>query len=85
MSADQIPVSFNCKDCGAKLEWSDDAIDTTEIRCKNCGKYFGTYRDLRDTALKAVRDKAEAIIKDALKRSQIDFTVFAMMTNAPVS
>lgn len=64
----EIPVSFYCKVCGAKLEWEDDSVDSTEIACKKCGNVFGTYADLRETALEAVRAKAESAIKDALKR-----------------
>lgn len=67
MTTDKVQVSFSCKSCGAKLEWPDNAIDSTEIKCQNCGVRFGTYRDLRDTALEAVRDKAEVIVKDAFK------------------
>ncbi len=63
-----IPVSFNCKTCGERLTWPDDTVDTTEIFCKKCGKRFGTYADLRNTALDAVRSKAESIMKDAFKR-----------------
>lgn len=66
--ADKISISFARKRCGTKLAWRDDASDFTEIKCKKCGTRFGTYRDLRDTALKAARDKAHSIIKDALKK-----------------
>jgi hypothetical protein len=65
---DKIPVSFTCKVCGTKLTWSDDAVDRTEITCQKCGKVFGTYADLKHTALEAVRAKAEAVMKDAFKR-----------------
>ena len=58
-----IPVSFRCDACGTKIEWTDDAIDSTPITCKKCGKYHGTYADLRHTATEAVRARAEAIIK----------------------
>ncbi len=67
MSTIPVPVSFHCKKCGTKLTWTDDAIDETEIFCKGCGERFGTYADLRHTALHAVKEKAEAAIKDALK------------------
>lgn len=62
-----IPVSFNCKACGTKLTWDDNATDTTEIFCKKCGKRFGTYADLRNAAMGAVKDKVESVIKDAFK------------------
>jgi DNA-directed RNA polymerase subunit RPC12/RpoP len=65
---DKVEVSFSCKQCGEKLTWSDDAIDSTEISCKRCGKVFGTYADLRETALEATKAKAESIIKDIFKR-----------------
>jgi DNA-directed RNA polymerase subunit RPC12/RpoP len=67
MPSDSVSVSFNCKGCGAKLSWPDDAIDSTEISCSNCGKYFGTYRDLRDAAMDATKAKVESMIKDVLK------------------
>ena len=68
MMTDEIPVSFRCKACDTKLTWSDDALDSTEIACKQCGKVFGTYADLRHTAVEAVRDKAIATFKKAFKR-----------------
>lgn len=66
----EVPVSFNCKGCGEKLTWSDDAVDSTNLSCKKCGKYFGTYADLRHTATEAVREKAVSAIRDVLKRSR---------------
>ena len=64
---ESIPVSFRCDACDAKIEWPDDATDSTPIVCKKCGKHHGTYTDLRHTAMEAVRAKAEAMIKKALK------------------
>ena len=68
METTKIPVSFRCKVCGTKLTWPDDAIDTTELACTNCGEYFGTYADLRHTAVEGVKARVESILKDALKR-----------------
>lgn len=68
MTTTKVPVSFACKACGEKLTWSDDAVDTTEIFCKECGKRFGTYADLRNTAIEAVKDRVESMFKDAIKR-----------------
>jgi len=65
---DTIPVSFNCKNCGAKLSWRDDATDSTKIACEQCGIHFGTYADLRHTAVEAVKSKAESMMKDVFKR-----------------
>jgi transcription elongation factor Elf1 len=65
---EKIPVSFRCKSCGTKLTWSDDAVDSTEITCKNCGTRFGTYADLRHTAVETVKEKVTALFKDAFKR-----------------
>ncbi len=68
MEATKVPVSFRCDACNAKIRWTDDAVDSTEIICKNCGKCHGTYADLRHTAMEAVRGRVESIMKDALKR-----------------
>jgi transcription elongation factor Elf1 len=68
MPNDTIPVSFNCKQCGARITWSDDAVDSTAISCSNCGFHFGTYRDLRDTAIDAVRQRVEGLFRDTFKR-----------------
>lgn len=68
MDTTNIPVSFNCKRCGTKLTWSDDAVDETELSCKNCGHYFGTYADLKHTAVEGVKARVKSILKDALKR-----------------
>jgi len=67
METTKIPVSFRCKACGTKLTWPDDAIDSTELSCQ-CGKYFGTYADLRHTALEGVKSRIESIMQDAFKR-----------------
>jgi DNA-directed RNA polymerase subunit RPC12/RpoP len=65
---DKVTVSFTCERCGEKLSWSGDAIDSTEISCKKCGKHFGTYADLRRTALKTTKAKFDSILKDVFKR-----------------
>jgi hypothetical protein len=49
-----MPVSLTCRKCGTKLQWPDDASDSTEIKCQKCGEHFGTYRDLRNAALDAL-------------------------------
>ena len=67
MTRDTVTVTFRCNLCGTKIEWPDDAIDSTKIACKNCGTDHGTYRDLRDAAMKATKDKVERMLKDALK------------------
>lgn len=61
-------VSFRCKKCGTKLTWLDNADDSAKLTCANCGEHFGTYGDLRHTAIEAVRARAEAILKDGFKR-----------------
>lgn len=68
MASDKITVSFNCKRCGAKLSWPDDAIDSTEISCSNCGKHFGTYLDLRNAAMDATKAEIESTMKNILNR-----------------
>ena len=65
---DTISISFNCKVCGAKLVWDDDIADNAPLNCKSCGEYFGTYMDLKETAMKAARDRVEEIIRDAFRR-----------------
>lgn len=64
---DKAQVSFKCGNCGTKIVWSDDAIDSTEIFCANCGERAGTYGDLRDAAMEAAKAKVESILKDAFK------------------
>jgi DNA-directed RNA polymerase subunit RPC12/RpoP len=61
-------ISFKCKKCGEKLSWSDNVTDSTLIVCKKCGKRFGTYADLRHTAVEATKSKLESIMKGAIKR-----------------
>jgi len=68
---DSIPVSFACKKCRTKLTWPDDAVDTTKISCTNCGEYFGTYEDLRHTAMEAVKARTEQIMKDVLEGGEV--------------
>lgn len=63
-----VPISFTCKACGTKLTWSNDAIDSTVISCKKCGKVFGAYADLRHTAVDALKSKVDSTLKDIFKR-----------------
>lgn len=65
--SDTVSVAFNCRRCGTKLTWDDSATDSTAIACKQCGEHFGTYADLRETAMNAVRGKVEGMLKDAFK------------------
>lgn len=67
--SDTVSISFNCKRCGTKLTWPDDATDSTKIACSNCGEDFGTYADLRHTAMEATKAKIESMLKDAFKGS----------------
>ncbi|TAM86664.1 MAG: hypothetical protein EPN41_09450 [Candidimonas sp.] len=68
MASDKVTVSFSCKGCGTRLSWLDDAIDSTKISCSNCGKYFGTYLDLRNAAMDATKAEIESRMEDILKR-----------------
>jgi transcription elongation factor Elf1 len=61
-------VSFKCKKCGEKLSWLDNITDSTVLICKKCGQRFGTYADLRHTAMEAAKSKLEAIMKGPFKR-----------------
>jgi hypothetical protein len=49
-----MPVSLTCRKCATKLQWPNDASDSTEVRCQKCGEHFGIYRDLRNAALDAL-------------------------------
>ena len=82
METTKIPVSFRCKSCGAKLTWPDDAIDSTELSCQ-CGQYFGTYADLRDTALEGVKSKVESMFKDMFNVARSISIVSAISTHVP--
>lgn len=68
METTKVPVSFRCKRYGTKLTWTDDATDSTELSCSNCGEYFGTYADLQHTAVEGVKARVESVLKDAIKR-----------------
>lgn len=61
-------VSFTCT-CGARLSWPDDAIDSTEIVCTNCGKRIGTYADLRDAAKRAAGREVASALKDEIRKA----------------
>ncbi len=59
-----VSVSFRCDDCGAILEWPDDAIDSTIITCKKCGLLAGTYGDIRREAERAVQARFDRLFND---------------------
>jgi hypothetical protein len=69
MADDKITVDFACKNSGTKLEWPNNAIDSTRINCGKCGENFGTYRDLRDAAMKAARDEVAKSDASIVSRS----------------
>ncbi len=67
MSDTTIQVRANCPTCHSRITWTDDVTDETMLVCKECGQEVGTYADFKMKAVEAVRDRAEAIMKDALK------------------
>ena len=75
MSDDTVQVSFTCKCCGTKLEWPDDAVDSTKIACKNCGEDFGTYGDLRNRAVEATKAHVHGLFEAAMKGVAKEFKI----------
>jgi len=65
----EISITFKCGKCGHKLGWPDDAVDSTQLTCTNCGEDAGTYGDLHKQGMDATRAKVRAILKKALKGS----------------
>jgi DNA-directed RNA polymerase subunit RPC12/RpoP len=68
MESHRASVSFSCKRCGTKLTWPDDAQDATIIGCTHCGFHFGTYADLRHTAMEDLRKRIGGAFKESVKR-----------------
>lgn len=68
MSQDNIEVSFRCNRCRTQLNWPDDVADDTAIQCSNCGESFGTYKDLREAAVEAAKDKIDSVLGDIFKK-----------------
>jgi DNA-directed RNA polymerase subunit RPC12/RpoP len=68
MSQDNIEISFRCKKCGTTLTWPDDATDDSAIQCSNCGESFGTYKDLREAAVEAAKEKVDSMLGDIFKK-----------------
>lgn len=68
--SDQINVTFECKNCGAKpatLELPDDYTDDNVAKCKACGFEFGRFGDIKAEAMNAAKGDVSATIKDAFK------------------
>ena len=68
--SDQVSVTFECKNCGAKpatLELPDDYTDDDIAKCKSCGFEFGPYRDVKAQAMDAVKGHVTAMVRDAFK------------------
>lgn len=61
-------ISFRCPTCGAQLGWPEDATDQTPVTCQECGEEIGTYGDLRDHGLDALRDRLRSHLTQAIKR-----------------
>lgn len=67
MPNDEISVTVKCKKCGSTITWPDDAVDSTEISCSNCGEHIGTYGELKEAAVQASKDHIESKLKDIFK------------------
>jgi hypothetical protein len=68
VSEDHISISFKCKQCETKLSWPDDAADSLEIACAGCGAPAGTFGELREAALNALKEKSRAMLKGTFKK-----------------
>jgi len=67
MPNDSVSVSFKCGKCETSLSWPGRVTDSTELFCTNCGESAGTYGDLRDAGVNAVKDKIESLFNGTLK------------------
>ena len=68
--SDQINVTFECKNCGAKpatLEFPDDFTDDDIAKCKSCGFEFGPYGEIKAEAMDMAKAEVSAMVKDAFK------------------
>ncbi|WP_425120309.1 ECs_2282 family putative zinc-binding protein [Burkholderia gladioli] len=64
MSNGSISISFQCKTCGTKLTWPDDAQDATDVLCSKCGASAGNYGSLKRQAMDAAKD----MVRDAMRK-----------------
>lgn len=67
MANDTVSVTFKCSKCGARIVWPDDAVDATKLACVDCGEDAGTYGDLRNAGMEAVKNRIEGIFQEAVK------------------
>ncbi|MBI5520746.1 MAG: hypothetical protein HY916_11905 [Desulfovibrio sp.] len=67
MADDNITITFNCGKCRTQLSWPDDACDSTEICCKQCGERAGTYGELREKGTEAARKEVESMLQKAFE------------------
>ncbi|WP_299649363.1 hypothetical protein [uncultured Tateyamaria sp.] len=68
--SDQINITFECKNCGAKpatLELPDDHTDNDIAKCKGCGFEFGPYGEIKVKAMEMAKAEVSGMVKAAFK------------------
>jgi len=71
--SDQINVTFECKNCGAKpatLELPDNYTDSDIAKCKKCGFEFGPYGKIKAKAMEDAKAELSKMFKGAFKGSK---------------
>ncbi len=63
-----LEVTFECESCGGTvLELPDDYTDASIVKCKACGREFGTWGDVQaqahDLAARQIRDTLGATFR----------------------
>jgi len=66
--ADEISISFHCKECGGTiLELPDDYTDDSIAKCKACGQEFGTWGEVQAKAMEAAADEMRRKLASSFK------------------
>lgn len=64
-----LPSAFlECRQCGSLVDFSNLSTDDTRVLCSKCGYDFGRYKDVKDAAATALRQRSIDEIKKVIKQ-----------------
>jgi len=74
MTTDKITVNLKCLKCGGAPFTEDDSVtDDSIVKCKSCGRVFGTFANVKAKATMAAVGEARRALKPGIDKLKDTF------------